>query len=467
MRWGWKGLGVAALLVVVGCGGPVPEEAGSEALESLAQVEQQARDSTPRDSAHASRARWVQVARGDDDDALVGLEHDREGNVIVVGNYEAPIDFGQGRVGPERFRPWWVMVISKYRSDGKLLWYRFLMVDQPGEEVPVSGTATSMAVDRNGDVVLTGLADDELELEDGRIPRGSFIARFDRHGRFVWARPMPGGGEGYSLVLVPQGGMLLLGSEYGPSDEDLPFGNIRPVVRRLDAEGRLLWTYVEPRPSSGGALTVDSRGALYLVGNLIRRDSAGVTDGTPFIRKLSPDGQPLWTQALEGASGTSTSVAVHGNRVVMGGSFSGRFTLRGKAFATPLTQGFVAAFTRDGEERWAAQLGTDRVLLDMDQRDGVLVTGTYHGSQDFGLGYRRPPGAAGEENLYVARFDRIHGELSWLNVFPGSAVPQDLSVTKRGEAAVGGFINGTVDFGVQRVGLSLGGEDIFILQLAR
>ena len=125
------------------------------------------------------------------------------------------------------------------------------------------------------------------------------------------------------------------------------------------------------------------------------------------------------------------------------------------------------AYTREGEERWARGFGFSGERIAMDQKDGVIVTGTYRDGDDLGLG-PLPGKEPFSTNLFVACYDRITGKPLWTRGFPaGLAEPSSLVATKDGRSVVlGSFRSGSLLVGEEEWPQK-SPNDLFLIGLGR
>jgi hypothetical protein len=307
---------------------------------------------------------------------------------------------------------------------------------------------------------------------------GAFLMKLDHAGRTLWTKRLAGHGAllANGLVTDRAGNVFMSGSLY---DGSLDFGGqvlsavgLRAFLAKYGADGTLKWLHAEGESSQGGGVALDEQGDAYFCGTAPGESAEDPSTGTrPGLRRLgSETGAVVWSQSLE--DGDCSGVAVHGNRVVMTGSFLGAFTFGGKTYRASDTPGvldadaFLVAYTLAGEERWARNFARASTGVAMDQADGVLVTGHYEGGDR--VGSRVLPGTAGSlDNIFVAKLDRIDGTLRWVRGFPSTAaLALDVSVTREGEGVLVGAFGGPTDFGAGRVGPE-GGYDAFILRLGK
>ncbi len=186
-----------------------------------------------------------------------------------------------------------------------------------------------------------------------------------------------------------------------------------------------------------------------------------------MVASYSPSGAHRWSKTLEGLEGGSEfrGVAVHGNRVVVTGWFTEGFTFEGDAFSAPPTgAGLVAAYTRDGEERWARALGSFGLEVASDLEDDMTVLGYAAGGQDVGSG-PLPMGPTGY--FFVSKLDRVDGTLKWGRGFHSSPISEvALAVSRHGEPVVAGAFRAPLDLGTGTLTPSAEGRfDVFVLRL--
>jgi hypothetical protein len=400
--------------------------------------------------------RWVLHPWGAGDDHAEAVTHDRDGNIIVAGIFDERLQGGPLTIKGDGH---YSLLLAKLRPSGERVWARTF----PGGRGHVSAVTT----DRERNIVLAGIVLGEAPLDFGGGPlRGAFLVKLDREGRHLWSRQFNSFPTN-ALATDRLGNILLAGDI---TDEPVDFGS-GPLSTLADSMGVLV--KFNPRGGlewvrGGGAnfrfghlgVTVDSEDQVYTSG------SDG--EGRPFIEKVSPEGQQLWMRVLD-TVGEAFGVAVHGNRVVATGNFSDPFSFRGRDIVpTPLApESFIVAYTRDGEERWARSIGGRFTSIAMDPRDGVTVTGQYAVGADLGLGPVFGEGLS-HDNFFVAKYDRIHGEVRWVRTFPSlNATVRAVSSDKRGESTLVGLFRAPVDFGLGPVTPTAGSADLFILRLGK
>lgn len=462
-----------AVVVVVGlagCGGAleedVPPAGDGDSLGTVKQVE----------DSRGSVA-WARYARGAGLQWGSAVTQDRDGNVLTTVQFTGVADLGTGPLGsgdPEVPG----VVLAKHSPGGQLLWTRVLEGGAGGVLV-----LNALGTDRERNVLFAGWSESGgvLHVGTGLAPvrvEGAFLVKLDRDGRLVWCNALAGDGAflANGLVTDRTGDVLVSGSLY---DGRLNFGGrvltavgLRAFVAKFGADGTLRWLHAEGEDTQGGGVALDELGDAYFCRTSL--DEAPEDPGTgtqPGVRRLgSAGGAVVWSRAL--VDGDCSGIAVHGNRVVMTGSFLGAFTFGGRTYRASDVPGevdadaFVVAYTLAGNERWARNFARASTGVAMDQDDGVLVTGHYATGET--EGGRVLPGAPGSiDNVFVAKLDRIDGAWRWVRGFPSAAaLVLDVSVTREGEGVIVGAFGGPTDFGDGTVSPE-GSYDAFILRLGK
>jgi hypothetical protein len=460
MRHGsWSG-GWLPLLWVVGlaaCGGTALEDP-----EALARTEQ-AHDQGQRTGA----IRWARQITGEP--VILGefpaeksgmLAKDGEEHVLVLYGFTGNIDLGERFVRAPGGPTSTAIALARYaQKTGRLEW---LKVFGPGPGVDGDVFGGQLAVDSQRNIILHAAALG-VDFGDGPVWEGEYLLKFDRHGRLLWRRSFeadPGNLSVFELLTDNHDNILMAGRLIGavdfgsgrisskPDPEQAFFGP-SPFVAKFSPEGESQWAYARSEDFGEGlGATVDSQDHILLCGSV----SPSGVGSTPFVLRLSPDGHPRWERRLAlSGGGQARDVAAHGNRIVLTGTFTGTFTFGGRPFSSegvPSDEAFLVAYTREGEERWARSFGFSGERIAMDQKDGVLVTGTYRDGDDLGLG-PLPGREPFNTHLFVARYDRITGKPLWTRGFPaGLAEPSSLVATKDGRSVVlGGFRSGSLRVG--------------------
>lgn len=447
--WG-RGWGACVALVLAACGGPLEEApAGGPSETAPLTVVPEAE---PR-----GETRWLQSLEGAGKEFAAGLAHDSSGNVLVAVNVNDAMADGEGALysyAPDTF------MVVKYGPGGERVW-----------SFRLPGFAEALTVDSRSRVIVAGRNPAGADFGAGALPAGRFVLVLDRDGDLVWARSLES--LGVSASFEPKradadrwGNVALAGALPDPVR-----GGVAALVK-LDADGRVQWTYADRRPGASHGVAVDNDGFLYLAG-VLREAQPGETDFVPYLVRLDPAGQVVWERRIETEYGGATGVAVHGNRVLVSGGFIKPLTFGGRQYTAKgsWSDAFVAAYDRNGSERWVRVLGWVGLDVSMDYDDGAVVIGKYEDGDDLGFGpVAGVPGV--QSNLFVAKLDRVDGALRWVRGFPmdhpaNTDVSQDRffvsSDASRGLCAVVGARLAPTDFGTGMMAAPRGGRrDLFL-----
>ena len=330
--------------------------------------------------------------------------------------------------------------------------------------------AIAVAVDRNGNAVVTG------SWQATPTTMDAVVAKFDSAGQLLWRTSLGGPLDdfGYSLALGEGGTIYAVGSSSATWGSPVrPFAASDDVfVAKLGGDGTLLWTTFLGGLGSDQAfgIQVDRGGSVYLAG------TSGETWGRPlkafststgrdvFVAKLDANGSLVWNTFLGGSSLDSWgafNLDQAGNILVAG---SGRVSWGSPV--RPYTAGedvFVAKLDANGLPLWSTFLGgagEDIVgmTLTTDAAGAAYLTGM--SGTTWGAPVR--PFGGGWE-AFVAKLD-ANGALVW-NTFVGGQ-DQDLgasiAVDQRGSIYVSGTSYATWGNPARTFG---GAEDAFVAKL--
>ncbi|MEO7157307.1 MAG: SBBP repeat-containing protein [Vicinamibacterales bacterium] len=347
------------------------------------------------------------------DDRVFSVKTDANGSIFVTGSFQGTVDFGGSVLTSNTSSV--DAFVAKYPSTcGAVLWVRSLGAS-------VDDAAYGLAVDRNGDVVVTGYFRGNVDFGGGVVPsNGSFadvfVAKYaGSNGAYQWARTL-----------------------YGPS---VDIG--RGVA--VDVNGNVVVT-------GSFQLTV-SDGATYQP----LMTSAGSVDF--FLIKYSSTGNALWSRSF-GGSGDDVAYGVDvdsGGNIAVVGSFHNTMDLGGGPLTSVgLADTFIAKFSPSGSHLWSTRIGGTSDDVDyavaMDGAGNVVMTGGYQFT-------------AGQWDIIVAKYSAAGAPL-WSKTFgsTGNDLGFGIAVDSTGNVFVTGYFQGTIDFGGGPV-TSSGLTDGFLLSL--
>ncbi|OLY90681.1 delta-60 repeat domain-containing protein [Cnuella takakiae] len=291
---------------------------------------------------------WVQKFNGPAGlmDAARALALDSAGNLYVTG--------GSTGVGSGLD-----YTTLKYNTAGKLLWEQ--RYNGTGND---ADTATLMALDASGNIIITGSSMGKGSGEDYAT------LKYDPAGNLLWANRFSqddeGEGGARDLLLDREGNVYVTGV----------------ATVRYNAAGQEQWSRHYYKSGHGwdaaSAMVVDSSGNMYLTGNS-EQDFGHNPDYATV--KFDPNGKMLWVSRYEspvGGADFASAIAVdrQGNTYITGWS-------AGKETGFDYT---TIKYNAGGKELWVRRYngpgnGEDKaVALVLDSLGNVYVTGSSRGS---------------------------------------------------------------------------------------
>ena len=265
----------------------------------------------------------------------------------------------------------------------------------------------------NGDATYTfgaGEANETIVTTGGNL-EDMFLAKFDAAGLFQWAR---------------QAGI----SEANGANDIA-----------VDAAGN---SHVTGFYRSNAVFGDDGNGAVVQLSSV-----GGVFDADVFITKYDTNGDLLWARSAGGPAGFDNGFGIdldHTNNVFITGDYLDEATFgqeKPKATETIVSEGgrdgFLARYTHNGAFKWVVSMGGtgfDRGRDLVNHRGKSVVIGRFQDTATFGTtsGATDQRVAQGNENVYIARYDRS-GKLLWvtdlfMDAFEGSSVAMDVGYGK-------------------------------------
>src|SRR5438093_11968823 len=289
----------------------------------------------------AAGAGWARGFGGAASDVAYGVALDGSGNAVMTGRIESSVDFGGGVVCPPT-----AVFVSTYAPTGAALWSKCL------GGVLGGGTGRAVAVDGNGNVLVTGKFSGTVDFGGGALTSAGvdiFLAKLSPTGGHVWSRRFGSAlatHAGNGVACDGSGNVLVTGSF--ESSIDLGGGWARSFahkdvfVAKYSPAGAYLWSRLAGGiyDDAGRGIAVDASGQVAVTGifqaavnfgtgSLI---SAGRTD--IFVARYAPAGTPLGAQRFGGAdsdAGNAVAADAGGRSVVTGG-----YRLRVDFDGTPL-----------------------------------------------------------------------------------------------------------------------------------
>jgi hypothetical protein len=221
---------------------------------------------------------WARTAGGAGTDTGSAIAVDPAGHVIVAGESEGPIDFGQGPIGTTRGHQGYVVALD---GGGAPLWGR--AIGARGE-----GGASGLTIDAAGMTTVVGVA---VEASGSGIVR-TFVAQLDPAGHERWMQNLGDAGttRGVAVAEDVAGNVLVAGGMTAGNSEDAFLARFDPGGHRTGlAHFGGAWSQTR-------TVAFDKAGQMVIGGSFAGRlaiaggalDSAG--DRDIFVARLPPHG---------------------------------------------------------------------------------------------------------------------------------------------------------------------------------
>jgi len=369
---------------------------------------------------------WAVHAGGNGNDIGMSVALDSSGNAFIAGKFQGTAQFGldsmtaAGNAGD--------LFVAKISSNGVWQWVN-------GADSHPSGTddsATSIAVDSNGYVYLTGFFQRDINFDSTTLTWAGmddiFVAKIDTWGNWQWAT-MAGGAQG-----VDQANSIAIG----------PNGNVFIT-------GYYQFT------SAFGSNSLTSQGG---------RDA--------FLAKVSPQGNWIWSESMGGASddtGNSIDVDSQGG-VYASGYFYSTFTVGNISYgAGGSSDTFVVKASDQGSTmawEWASRASSSSVnageALTLNSNGDLMVTGGFGGTISFGSTTLT---SSGNKDVFVAKID-TNGTWGWATKASSGSDDVGLGIDTDAQGSLyvsGYFFQNTISFGTVNLATS-GGFDAFVAKMS-
>jgi hypothetical protein len=385
------------------------------------------------------------------------VAYDAAGNLVVSGSIWGTFDptvtsdplpdadvscagAGEGSCYPDGF-------LVAFDPLGRTLWTKRWI------DAPVAG----LAVTGGGHISIA--VTDPDQVDGGRV--ATRVATYDATGAPIWTWSVPSGTSVTWLGADANGNVFAFTQD--------------ATLTKLDSTGGLVWSKKlgslilnEGLPI---AIAVTSTGGVATFGHLFVGDATvPPLDGRVLpavLTSFGPTGDLLWSRTIRGTGGLDEGAVTTdpAGNIVVGGSFNDALDLGGP---TPL-QGpvgtaeaiFVAKYDGNGNFKWGHPYGGVSVdpggggprdvvgAIAASSGNDFLIAGSFAGAIDFGTGSFGTIGN-GATNIFLAKVDSDGNTVAAERFGDGRALYNSASsmvVGFGGQIALGGALQGTVDFG--------------------
>lgn len=301
------------------------------------------------------------------DQEATAVRADKQGNVIVAGSYYGTLDGLGIQVDPSAGSS--DVFVAKLDPMGNALWARWggdssyqsieSMALAPNGDVIVVGRFSGTWAFNGGGPTFSDVNN------NGNV---MFVQRFDANGNPLWGTALsndPQYGYGsqyvYSVAVDINGDILVTG--YFEGGLKIPDGSVYVgagyydvfAMKLLGSNGQVLWTrtYGGPEDEQGFGLATDSQGSIYLSGRFDTSFTIGSETVTPqdgqqsgmYLAKLSPGGDLTWLKGFgcgTDSGGMFVEVSTN-NTLLLVGAFDGTVDFGGGQLSANVTAGSFAA----------------------------------------------------------------------------------------------------------------------------
>lgn len=414
---------------------------------------------------------WARRFGDEADQDATAVAVTADDGIVVTGHFAGTIDFGGGALKTAGDKD---IFVARLDRTGKHVW----SVSFGG---PTIDLATSVAVDPEGDILLTGVFSSKAMFDGKALSSAGgndvFVAKLSPAGELLWVKPFGGEFDQIGIRVAPgvSGEILVTGCMVGSMDIGLAlplgaFDSADAFGMRLDKDGNVLWGAAAGGSGSdcGYRVASDSAGNMLFAGvfeSTIAFDAAHVhsTNGGKdiFVTKLSPDGVPLWSQSYGGIGEDvpGSLLVPSDNRFILAGSYSATVDFNG---TMPLTAAkdldpFVIALDGDGTTRWSRGLGgaeSERLVAGtLDHAGDVLVAGS-----------SGPPGSTNVDP-FVTKMSR-GGDLRWAVRWSAISAQEAVGIAadSKDDVVIAGPMAGSLEIAGTPLE-SAGGHDVFVAKL--
>lgn len=352
-----------------------------------------------------------------------------------------------------------------------------------------SDAVRDVAIDAQGNVVVTGFYSSGADLGDGKPADADktdiYVSKYDPRGKHLWTTRFGGKGEdvGNAVIFDPAGNVVVAGLFYDQMQVGehmlVGKGSDDAFIAKLGADGQPLWAHKFGGSDSDTAydLAIDSAGNLLVTGSFKGTvEAAGETfkskgNEDMFLLMLNSAGELMWSKQLgDRYRDYGQRVAVDGHdHIVLLGTFAGQVDFGGGPLTPEGNQDLVLAkYDAGGAHIWSKRFGSlfDELALGLavDPAGNITITGSFDNEISFGGDKLK---SQGESDIFVARLSP-EGEHLWSRGYGAARedIGYGVGTDKFGNVVIGGWFWHTVDFGGGPLQAEGQNKDAFVLKLS-
>lgn len=329
---------------------------------------------------------------------------DINNNIYVAGDFVSTVDFDPGpNTASISCLGQTDLFFAKYDALGNYLWAKGIGAN--GRE-----TVNSIAVDKNGNLYVTGYFEDTTDFNPSLgianlmaigSGRDFFFAKYDTFGNYLWAKNLRNGlsDQGSSLTIDTLGNVYLTGYcsgtpdfDPGPATATLSSG---VFFAKYDSNGNYIWANSLPSNGfhEGKSIKVDITGNVYLTGyyqGIMDFDpsvaTATINGGNQsiFFAKYDNGGKYVWAKKI-GVGGYNYGAEItldKNNNIYLIGVFSGTTDFDPSLSTSNITSSglgdmFFAKYNSFGDFVWVKNFGNsgweEGYCLAVDENNDIYI----------------------------------------------------------------------------------------------
>ena len=248
-----------------------------------------------------------------------GITIDSMGNICVTGSVEGAASFGNTSLSPLGKAD---VLVAKLGPDGQVSWAR-------SAGGPFDDWGNAVAVDSTGNSYVTGTFEDTARFGTlslaAKSSKDVYVVKLDPHGHFLWARSAGGTSDdwGTGIAAGSSGNVLITGLfegtvSFGATTLTATQWSDDAFVAGLNKDGKYLWA--TPAMGSfgswGSSIVLDGAGNGYVTGTFGEKAVFGATTLTPrgnedvFVAHIDQVGRFLWARSAGGSGADTVSHGV-------------------------------------------------------------------------------------------------------------------------------------------------------------
>ena len=358
---------------------------------------------------------WVRAIGGPGPDDGFDVKTDGNGTVCTTGDFVETADFGGVSLTSHGGRDVFVACFSR---SGALKWARHGGSTRALSNANWNDYGTDVAIGTDGAVYVTGEFGGTAKFDGISVTSygysDGFLAKYDADGYVLWVKRIGGPYEddGNALAVDPNGDLILTGLFTGSAD----FGSDRLhsvgawdiYVSKWSPDGNVIWAKRAGGPANdrgGGGIAFDRLGDIYVTGYFKSTATFGTQslacngERCGFVWKFAHDGTPVWAVGIYGSGRALAGGVVYSptDHLYLTGVVAGTAKFGTLTGGTSASQdAFAARLDLSGNFDWAITGGSSSIDYGYGialNGPRVIVAGQVGGDPTFGsisLTYRGP-----------------------------------------------------------------------------